>query len=127
MGYEVHITRAEDWTQGEEHPILDKEWLEVVHSDPTLQVSEDDYLGDGNAEWQHAVVWLDHSEKPQFWYGGGIITKKNPDERTLQKMTQIAHRLNARVLDDDNAELGEEEIGLFEQNQRSWWRKLFQS
>ena len=128
MGYEVHITRAEDWTQSQQHSILEKEWLEVVHSDPTLQVSDEDYLGDGSDERHHAVVWLAHPARPQFWYENGMVTKKHPDELTLAKMAEIAQKLNARVVDDDGAELGEEEeSGPPEQNHRSWWQKLFKS
>ena len=128
MGYEVHITRADDWTKSQQHPILEKEWLEVVHSDPTLQVSEEDFRGDGVGERHHAVVWLAHPERPQFWYGNGMVTKKHPDEPTLAKMAEIAEKLNAHVIDDDGAQLGEDEAsGPSEQNQRSWWQKLFKS
>ena len=128
MGYEVHITRADDWTLSQQHPILEKEWLEVVHSDPTLQVSEEDFLGDGTDQGHRAVVWLAHPGKPQFWYGNGMVTKKHPDEPTLAKMVEIAQRLNARVIDDDGADIvEEEESSSTEQNHRSWWQKLFKS
>jgi hypothetical protein len=124
MGYEVHITRAEDWTESADYPISESEWLKVVHSDPSLHISD-----------EGTVLWLDHpdkpSDKPQFWYADGMITKKHPDECTLQKMAEIADRLNARVIDDDGAEYGEEEDAETAEspdgeNQRPWWRKLLQ-
>lgn len=121
MGYEVHITRSDDWPGAAQHPILLDEWVEVVNSDASLQLTDESETV--------CVIWLDHHDKPQFWFTDGQITKKHPDERTLQKMAEIAARLNARVIDDDGAEYGEEQdLETAEDTERMgnrpWWQKF---
>jgi hypothetical protein len=47
--------------------------------------------------------WHGHPEGEErcFWFGDGSISTKNPDLATLDKMLQIADRLNACVRGDD--------------------------
>jgi len=105
MGYEVHITRADDWTDSSRHPIPEAQWNDVVARDPTLQVSTDDYYErktpDGGIERFHPVVWLEHPDKPAFWFIDGAVDAKCPDERTVSKMMSLAASLDAKLIDDE--------------------------
>lgn len=40
MGYDVHITHADNWTQSHDHPTTETEWLSVIASDAELRLSE---------------------------------------------------------------------------------------
>lgn len=95
MGYDFHITRADDWTRNIEQQISSEEWLTVVQSDPDLQPDPDNGA--------HAVTWKGHEglEIAWFdWYQGNVFTT-NPDTATLQKMLELARRMEARVVGDD--------------------------
>ncbi len=94
MGYDIHITRANDWTDSESTPITREEWLEQVAADssigPDPENGEDDFL------------WLAHPIEPWslWWYRGEVYTK-DPDIHTIKKMAGIARLLHARVQGDD--------------------------
>ena len=38
MGWEIHITRAENWYDSDQHPITAEEWLALVQADPELTI-----------------------------------------------------------------------------------------
>src|ERR1044071_8617227 len=102
MGYDVVITKAASSINAEEHPITWTEWMTVVDADPTLQLSSTDWYErrrhDKSLERIYAVVWLAHPDTPPFLLMDGAVQIKNPDQATLEKMTEIARHLNARVL-----------------------------
>ncbi len=95
MGYELHITRAQYWSMNEGHEITAEEWLGVVESDPELKLAGNN--GPFFTLWigtsAHVEPWFD-------WLGGNIYTK-NPDEPIMEKMVEIARRLDAKVQGDD--------------------------
>lgn len=101
MGWEIHITRAEHWSESKETPITREEWRAYIETDPELEGN-----GDGNgltfAHWKsHTVTdggfaWFD-------WFAGSIQTKY-PDELTLGKALRIAKHFGARVQGDDGEE-----------------------
>lgn len=115
MGYDVHITRAANWMDSKQHPILESEWIEIVHADPTLKIdtlSYSDRRGvGGTIERLHPVIWLAHTSSdlnhPCLWYESGEIFRKNPDTPTLKKMIEIARELSARVVGDEEEEYRE--------------------
>ena len=115
MGYDLHITRAEDWLDSKQHPILESEWLAVVHADPALEVDTLSYsarrTAEGTTERHHPIAWIGHPDsalvRPNFWYEDGKISGKGPDDPTLKKMIEIARKLNARVMGDDAEEYDE--------------------
>lgn len=99
MGYDLHITRAEDWGESEKTPITEEEWEAVVGSDPELRLIPEN--GPGFATWidpasGKELGWFDWSE--------GQISTKNPDRGQLEKMLKIAICLGAQVLGDDGEE-----------------------
>ena len=108
MGYDVHITRREDWSDTEGPDIPEADWRSVVEGDPELRLVgaaeratpggeilryEDQDLAEWSGHPAEDVVWFD------FWHGQVIV--KNPDELTLAKMRQLARMLQARVQGDD--------------------------
>lgn len=114
MGYDVHITRADQWTDSENCPISLDEWLGHVARDPEMRLDnvatvsspQGDiirYENEGLAVWtahsqcgiggDMAAVWFDYRE--------GRIVVKNPDEEILGKIRQIARTLHARVQGDE--------------------------
>ena len=111
MGYDVHITRAADWTEAELKPITLDEWRAFVAADPEMRL--DGFAeaaipsgtlrmtSPGLAVWTaysgHGVggnmAWFDHSQ--------GCIDVKDPDDEILGKMRCVAAALGASVIGDE--------------------------
>jgi hypothetical protein len=97
MGWEIHITRAENWAESEHNPIRSQEWLALVEADPELTI---DPQGNG----PYFTLWLAHlveGEHPWFDWSEGTINTKYPDRQTLAKALQIARHFGAQVQGDD--------------------------
>ncbi len=143
MSWEVHVTRADHWTQGR-HQITLEEWLAYAKSDPELAISGSDYIDLAITrelplvtQRIPAVAWLrSESEKDPalFWWSEGSIDAKNPTERERAKMFQIATHLNAKAQGDDGELYDEHGLEIMSPNQqqdkkststRTWWRRLF--
>jgi hypothetical protein len=94
MGYDLHITRREHWSD-EGAAISAEEWLEYVRSDPELQITGENgpFFADWSGCSKNPEPWLD-------WLDGDVFTK-NPDRALVEKMLSIAQKLNARVQGDD--------------------------
>ena len=96
MGYDVHITRAADWSDiGPGQDITAEEWLDCVREDAALEISP----GDGD----YFAVWSGPSRHGQAWFdwSDGCIYTKNPDPPVIQKAVEIAYALRARAQGDD--------------------------
>src|SRR6266436_2386517 len=108
MGYNLYITRAPSSLDYAEHPIPEEEWKAIVETDPSLRISHEDYFerrtDDGRVERINLVIWEDHPDRVPFWFEDGAIQAKNPDEKTVEKMVELARRLNARVLGEEDEE-----------------------
>lgn len=100
MGYDLHITRAEDWCENAGFEITPEEWLDYVANDPELHILGEN--GDYFAEWG-ANDWLDWSE--------GNIYTKNPRSALIKKMVEIAEELDAVVQGDDGEVYSGDEEG----------------
>ena len=59
MGYEVHITRADDWASNEDCAIESSEWLGVVEGDKSLRLTGDN--------GPHFAVWDGDPNEPEAW------------------------------------------------------------
>jgi len=94
MGYDLHITRREEWSAAGDD-ISAEEWLDYVRSDPELSLwlENGPHVARWSGKCQHPDPWLD-------WHSGNIYTK-NPDAALISKMVQIAHALSAQVVGDD--------------------------
>src|SRR5689334_3842777 len=101
MGYDLHITRADDWRDLEGHQISSEEWLAYVKNDPSLTLR-------GESVWPFEAIWsgddvCGKSEYPEAWLDwlDGYVYTKNPDRPVIKKMVLIARVLNAKVQGDD--------------------------
>jgi len=93
MAYQLHVTRAADWTNSGELPITAAEWLKLVRTDPEL--IQDSRYGPYFVRWggsRDRERWLE-------WADGRINTRY-PDGALLKKLVAIAERLGAKVQGD---------------------------
>lgn len=126
MGYDIFITRKEEWFDEEGDEISLEEWINYVNSAADMR-----YDGFAEAETPKGIlrveseglsVWLGYSghEKDEnmawFDYCAGNVKVKNPDEEILKKMHQVATSLSAKVQG--------EECEIYDANGRSSWQEL---
>lgn len=143
MGYEVHITRKNDFYDEYGEKISIEEWKDYISRDREMRLDGFAEVkmpegtlrveGEGLAVW---VNWSRHKEEGgKAWmdYFEGNITAKYPDEEILRKMHQISLALNAKVQGDDGEiydasgqsnwqELREQSINQRAQASRKWWK-----
>ncbi|MCM8331287.1 hypothetical protein [Enterobacter hormaechei] len=96
MGWELHIIRAENWFDSASNPISSEEWLQLVDDDNELSID----LKNG----EFFAIWSGQNEHDELWldWNDGRISTKHPDEALYCKMLQIADKLNAVVVDEDD-------------------------
>lgn len=141
MGYDVHITRKDNWFDEQGDALSLAEWLAYIEGDPEMRL--DGYaeakLKDGSVLRSNnpsMAVWVEHPQHGTrdgmawMWLSSGNVQAKNPDEDTLRKMWRIAQSLGARVQGDE----GElyESSGLMVRDaandlpatfpKKAWWR-----
>ena len=144
MGYDIHITRAEEWSDSEAAPITLEEWLAYIASDPEMRhdgfaearTPRGDVL---RIEHEGLAIWTawpgEGRGSGHAWmdYHRGRIVVKNPDKALLAKMCAIAEKLGARVQGDEGetypeaADLGDgAPDGDFEpaRPRSPWWKRL---
>jgi hypothetical protein len=122
MGWEVHMTRAEHWSESDQRPITADEWLATVAADPELRIDE--------ANGPYFAVWsgpCSHPDGGWFDWTDGCVTTKNPDRAILGKLLLLAAKLGAVVQGDDGEQYSRpEDLPPDEADAtprpRSWWR-----
>jgi len=124
MGYELHITRSEEWSDNVGREIAAREWLEYIQADPelVLDTSYSPYFAVWRGSPNGAWAWLD-------WEAGNIYAK-SPDRPLIEKMVRVAHVMSARVQGDDGEWYPEALLEVQaelppEQPRLPWWRRLF--
>ncbi len=117
MGYDVHITRKENWFDEEGPSISLEEWISLVGADPgmLLEGFAEAATPSGEkirVESEGLSVWTAYSghgkDGNMAWFDlrAGCVVVKNPDEEILKKMYEIARRLGAKVQGDDGEVYG---------------------
>ena len=112
MGYDVRITRKENWWDESGAEINLDEWIDVVAADPDMRLDgyAETQVGDGKilrVENKGLSVWTAYSghgkDGNMVWFGfhRGNVVVKNPDTEILQKMWSLAQLLSARVQGDE--------------------------
>ena len=96
MAYDLHITRADDWSDSEKFPITKDEWEAIIAADPELRL--DSINGDSFAYW---VDRQSGKKRGWFEWSDGEISTRYPDRAQLGKMLQLAQQLGAQVQGDD--------------------------
>jgi hypothetical protein len=109
MGYDVHITKASEWSESVKSPITEEQWRAAVLADGELKM--DGTVSATNPKTQEAVQvsnplmasWVDPKTKNKhyFYYSRGKITVKNPPDIAINKMTSVASKLGANVQGDE--------------------------
>lgn len=126
MGYDLHITRAADWTDSENAPISLEEWARYIRTDPEMRLDgfAEVTLPDGRilrTEGEGLAVWTAFPVPVWFAHRAGRIVVKNPDEEIIAKMIAIAGALGAHVVGDEGEEYSESN----RPRPRGWLRRLF--
>jgi hypothetical protein len=143
MGYELHITRREDWADTENPDIPLDEWLAYVNNDNELELTNgyDIRIGTekpfqnlpGYWEWNAHPKEKERNSRPWFSYWQGSIDSKNPDGPTIRKMIEIASALKAKVQGDDGEFYTKEYLAdleskekpkafLGQHGKKAWWK-----
>lgn len=113
MGYEVHITRQENWfDEDDSREISFYEWTQILAHDNEMRLDNfaEATTTSGETirvESEGLSVWTKYSGNglnnnyAWFDYSRGSIVCKNPDDEIINKMLDIAERLNAKVQGDE--------------------------
>lgn len=113
MGYELHITRQENWFDDDSsQQISFDEWIQVLSNDKDMRLDNfaEFTTTDGDTirvESEGLSVWTKYSGNglngnyAWFDYRKGRIVCKNPDDEIISKMLDIAKLLNAKVQGDE--------------------------
>lgn len=134
MGYELHITRRENWVDEDPAAAISlQEWIELVKNDPEMRLDNEATAtttgGDTiTVDSEGLSVWTAYSRDgvrgnhAWFAYHGGNICVKNPDAEIIRKMQSIAVLLDAKVMGDEG------ELYIWDDNpvamasrRKSWW------
>ena len=102
MGYDLHITRRENWFD-EEGPLITAAEFEIaVDNDPDLALVPvpDGWLGARDPVAQLAADAVPLQESGLCWRAGRI-SSKNPSDLVVEAMCRLAKALDARVQGDD--------------------------
>lgn len=121
MGYELHITRKENWSDEEGPAISEAEWRRLIAQDPELQLDTDTRCSMSDGEYVFAA-W--NGKTGALGYYNGEITAKNPEEPLIRKMVAIAQRLGATVQGDDG-ERYPEALDARPRQKMNFWQRLF--
>ena len=115
MGYDIHITRKQDWFE-DEPQISAEEWSAYIASDPSMRL--DGYAEastpDGVLRYENdgLAVWIGYSRHGAggnmawFDFRNGDVVIKNPDPEILKKMWSVAQALKAKVQGDEGETYG---------------------
>ncbi len=132
MGYDLHITRADDWARSEAAPISLKEWVAYVESQPDMRLDNAAIidLPDGKLRYENdgIAVWTGYSRNEpggtQAWfdYRDGRVVVNNPDQELLARMLSIAHDFSAHVVGDEGESYTKPNDIADESNAKTWWK-----
>jgi hypothetical protein len=98
MGYDLHITRRDDWTDRSGPTIAEAEWRELIAADPELALDTQTRCATSAGEYVFAA-W--NGRAGALGYCAGEITASDPDRPLMAKMVQVARKLGATVQGDD--------------------------
>lgn len=94
MGYDLHITRACFWPDGERFPIRAEEVTALVEREADLALDSPDGVG-------LIEFFLRVDKEDWLWFRRGELTTKNPRRSLIRRMVEIGHLLDAWVVGDD--------------------------
>ena len=142
MGYDLHITRQENWfDEIEDLRITQEEWTEYISLDEEMRLDgfSEITLPDGKLLRQAdpgMAVWTGYTANgveqnyAWIWLDNGNIGAKNPDQEIIVKMLEIAKHFKARVQGDDGELYSVNDLGYAEgshaviinEPKKPWWK-----
>ena len=107
MGYDIHITRKDDWAD-DEGPVIElDEWLGYLAIDKSMGLDQDreaerDSAVATGAKAASLAIWKDWPSGDgenfaEIWHSQGNLMASDPDIAFRQKMFLIADALGAKV------------------------------
>jgi hypothetical protein len=115
MGYDIHITRKELWSDEDGPTISEDEWRKFIETDPDLELDSEA----SNTRDQMFFATYRRDQTVFGWMDGDIFTK-NPERDVIQKAVQIAERLGAKVQGDDGEVYGPDGEPIREEAVHQW-------
>jgi hypothetical protein len=98
VGYELHITRAQDWVDSEDAPISPTEWERAARADGRLvdvaTLGGDDPSGS-------AFVWRDELGPSLYWFEGQVQVKGVRSQQEIGEIAAFGAELDANLVGDD--------------------------
>lgn len=95
MGYDLHLTRASNWTDSEVEPIPESDWVEFAEA--SLHVPTDISVDGGPTIYQ----LRNHPEAPTLQWDRGQVTVWGVAEDDAADLLRVAGQLGARLVGDD--------------------------
>jgi hypothetical protein len=111
MSYDLHITRADHWTEAEAHPIRRDEAIALVEADPELSLAAAPSGGAGDPDQSNEldINWSGANLNPCLIWSEGSIQAFGPEGPLRAKMFRIAERLGANLIGDDGERYASED------------------
>ena len=123
MGYDLHITRKENWCDELGPEISAAEWRHVIDNDPELELDTETRCVMTDGEYVFAA-W--NGEPGVLGYYSGEITSKHPNDALVCKMVAISDLLGANVQGDDG-ERYPDAMKPRSVSKKAFWKRLFGS
>ncbi len=101
MGYQLHITRADDWIDSENHPIPRAEWHTFADSRPDLRREGTVTWGDIGEEPIFEHTCTNGSEVSLWWREGEVKIAGAYDREAIDTLYPMARELGANLIGDD--------------------------
>ncbi len=134
MGYDVHITRKDDWSGDDGPDISREEWLAYVETDKSMRLDREAVVENAKGEAfsvqdETLAVWADWANREEgkneawMWYSHGNVMAKNPDTHMLQKMFLIADAMGGKLQGDEGEvynSIGE--VDREDRRKKAWWK-----
>jgi len=134
MGYDVHITRKEDWSGDDGPEISREEWLGFVGNDKSMRLERDTVVENDQGEAfsvqdETLAVWTEWANREEgkseawMWHSHGNVMAKNPDRAMLQKMFLIADTMGGKLQGDEGEvynSIGE--VDRADRGKKRWWK-----
>ncbi|MEU1622670.1 hypothetical protein ABZ479_35910 [Streptomyces sp. NPDC005722] len=103
MGYDLHITRRDDWWDDEGPEIGRQEWEAAVAADPDLvmQPVPDGWAADAFSSASMTTRPEREDATEMLHWDEGLASAKHPSDVLIAKMCDLAGHLGAKVQGDD--------------------------
>jgi hypothetical protein len=126
MGYELHITRAADWTESEKHPISREEWDTVARRGPSLSDADTvRWVGIGDHP-VFSITGSDGTEASLTWREGRVDVAGAHTAQLQRAIATMAQDLQGILVGDDGRVRPIERLGSIKVvDDPSDWRDRF--